>query len=289
MRWKRSRVPLGIAVLVTVIAPVMWGSSSSTEHLDAGAIIRKSVTANLADWQAQPKYSYREWYVRTKLKADEKPKVEENKTFEAMMIEGTPYERLVKLNNEPLSVQEEQQEQRKLNKEVQARQKESSKERHSRISKYQEERSEEHLLMQQMVDAFLFKLLGEEEVDGVSCYVLDASPKPNYHAPVEKARVLTGMQGKLWIAKNGFHWAKIQAHVTRAVPFGLFIAQVKPGTAFELRQAPVGGVWLPKYFSQSVNATVLGFYGMRSKEEEHYSDYHLNVLNADARHASTRR
>jgi hypothetical protein len=200
-----------------------------------------------------------------------------------MMIEGSPYERLVKVNNEPLSVQEEQQEQRKLNKEVQARQKESSKERHSRISKYQEERAEEHLLMQQMVDAFVFKLVGEENVEGVPCYVLEATPKPSYHPPVEKARVLTGMQGKLWIAKNGFHWVKIEAHVIRSVPFGLFIAQVKPGTAFELRQAPVGSVWLPKYFSQSVNATVLGFYGMRSKEEEHYSDYHLNVLHAAAR------
>ncbi|MBV9081700.1 MAG: hypothetical protein JOZ62_03425 [Acidobacteriaceae bacterium] len=43
---------------------------------------------------------------------------------------------------------------------------------------------------------------------------------------------------------------------------------------------PVGNVWLPKRFTQSVNATVLGLYTMRTAEEEVYSNYQLSQLDA---------
>jgi len=131
-----------------------------------------------------------------------------------------------------------------------------------------------------MVSAFEFRYAGEQQVQGADCYVLDAVPNPDYRPPVERARVLTGMKGRLWIDKAHFHWAKVEAEVTKPVEFALFIAKVKPGTRFELDQAPVGDVWLPKSFTESVNATVLGFYGMHSAEEEHYSDYQLNTLTA---------
>jgi hypothetical protein len=126
-----------------------------------------------------------------------------------------------------------------------------------------------------MVDAFTFKLNREEQVGGVDCYLLDAIPNPDYRPPVEKARVLLGMKGHLWVDKAEHHWVKVEAEVTKPVQFGFFIAQVKPGTRFELEQAPVGGVWLPKRFVENVNASIFGIYGMRSRQEEIYSDYRL--------------
>jgi hypothetical protein len=66
----------------------------------------------------------------------------------------------------------------------------------------------------------------------------------------------------------------VTAKVIKPVEFGYFIAKVRPGTQFELNQDPIeGNVWLPVHFSQAVNARVLGFYGIRTREEEHYSDY----------------
>jgi hypothetical protein len=126
-----------------------------------------------------------------------------------------------------------------------------------------------------MVDAFTFKLNREEQIQGVDCYLLDANPNPDYTPPVEKARVLLGMKGHLWIDKAEYHWVKVEAEVINPVQFGFFIAQVKPGTRFELEQSPVGGVWLPKRFTESVNASLFGIYGMRSRQEEVYSDYRL--------------
>ena len=188
--------------------------------------------------------------------------------------------RLIAINNEPLSPAQQQQELTRWKRETAHRQNESSDARDARVSKYQNERAEEHVLMQQMVDAFHFHLVGDQEIEGFPCYVLDAVPNPDYQPPVMRAKVLTGMKGRLWIEKAHYHWAKVEAEVISPVEFGLFVARVKPGTRFELDQAPVGDVWLPKCFTESVKATVLGFYGMRSRDEEHYSNYHLATLTA---------
>jgi len=198
------------------------------------------------------------------------------------MIEGSPYERLIAIDNEPLSRERQQQEAIKLEHEISRRQAESAGDRRARVSKYRSQRAEEHLLMQQMVDAFNFRFLREEAVEGVPCYRFAAIPNPNYVPPVEKARVLTGMRGEIWISKQTYHWVRVRAEVTQPVEFGFFIAKVKPGTSFELDQQPVGDFWLPKHFTQNVNASIFGLYGYRAKDETQFSDYHENALHAAA-------
>ena len=273
--------PLFVSLAALIFTSAAFGAHDVSGP-SVSSIIQNSVIANTADWKQQPKYSHRENEIKKKIDANGQVKVEQIKTYEVMMIEGSPYYRVVAINNEPLSHAQEQQEQAKLNREILQRQNESKKDRQARIAKYQNERSEEHLLLQQMVSAFRFKLAGEEERNGVACYVLDALPNPDYQPPSEKTKVLTGMQGRLWIDKAHYHWVRVQAQVITPVPFGLFIAKVKPGTKFELDQAPVGDVWLPKRFVENVNASVLGLYGMRSMEQDEYSDYHQTMLKADS-------
>lgn len=270
---KHGAVLLVLAVFI--IAPLSQPASRDEGALDVSSIVRKSVAVNTADWKAQPRYSHLERDTKTKVDSDGKAKVSHSKAFQVTMIEGSPYYRLIELEHEPLSQAQAQQEQDKLSREIQRRRSETPDQRRARISKYQSDRSEEHLLMQQMIDAFTFKLNREEQVDGVDCYLLDANPNPDYTPPVEKARVLLGMKGHLWIDKAEYHWVKVEAEVINPVQFGFFIAQVKPGTKFELAQAPVGGVWLPKRFAETVNASLFGIYGMRSSQEEVYSDYRL--------------
>jgi len=248
----------------------------------AATIIQKSVAVNNADWKAQPRYAYRDLDIKSKIDSDGRTKVQQSRTHEVMLIEGSPYLRLVAVNNEPLSPSQELQETIKMNREIARRQGESRSEQQARVAKYRNERADEHLLMQQMVDAFHFRFVRDEEVDGVDCYLLEATPDPDYRPPVEKARVLTGMRGHLWIDKQNYHWVKVQAEVIQPVEFGFFVARVKPGTKFELDQQPVGNIWLPKRFIQTVNASIFGLYGLRTKEEELFSDYHENTLRAQA-------
>jgi hypothetical protein len=236
----------------------------------ARVIIHRSVQANNADWKAQTGYSFR----RSDIAGAER------QTFEVTMLDGSPYERLLALNDKPIAPDRQRQEQAKLERETHVRQNQTPRQRRARIAKYEDDRADENFLMRQMVSAFTFHLAGQEEIAGVECYVLKATPNLAYHPPVEKARALTGMQGRMWIDKVHYHWVKIQAQVTRPVAFGLLLARVKPGTRFELEQTQVGDVWLPRKFIQSVNASVLGFYSIQSQDETYWSDYRQDALNA---------
>jgi hypothetical protein len=248
--------------------------SSAVSRPDAAAIVKNSVNVNDADWKAQPEYSHDERDVNVKIGQDGNVTGKQEKTYRVMMIDGSPYSKLIAVNGEPLSAAQKSQEAAKLKAEIARRGQQSKSARAARIQKYQRERAEEHLLMNEMAKAFTFKLFGEEAVGGHTCYVLDATPNPNYRPSVEKARVLTGMNGRLWIEKGSYHWAKVRAEVFKPVEFGFFVAKVRPGTEFELVQAPIAdGAWLPARFSQSINARVLGFYSIRNRTDEYYSAY----------------
>jgi hypothetical protein len=267
----RLAILAGTAFSILVLTSLCF---ADTKIPDPSEIIKKSVAVNDSDWKQQPNYTHQERDVNAKVGSNGNITSKEEKTYRVHMIEGSPYNELIAVNGEPLDAEQRKQEEAKLKAEITKRANESKSARASRIDNYKKERGEEHLLLHQMVEAFNFKLSGEEKIDGHECYVLDATPNPDYQPPVTKARVLTGMKGRLWIAKDTYHWVRVHAKVVKPVEFGLFIAKVRPGTEFELDQSPVdGSVWLPSHFSQSVDARVLGFYGIRTREDEYYSDY----------------
>jgi hypothetical protein len=189
-------------VLSGAIVLARLSAAAQTEHAPSAAqVIQRAVSMNTADWNAQSRYSYREVDTRSKIDGSGQVRVVQSKAYEVTMLEGSPYNRLIAVDNEAISPAQQQQERSKLHREIKRRQDESASERQGRISKYQGERSEEHLLMQQLVAAFTFRLSGSLQIDGTDCYVLDAVPNPDYEPPVARAKVLTGMQGRLWIDK----------------------------------------------------------------------------------------
>ena len=82
------------------------------------------------------------------------------------------------------------------------------------------------------------------------------------------------MRGNLWVDQATYLWVKVEAHVVAPVSMYGFLAQVKPGTKFELEQSPVSSdLWLPKRFVEMVRATVLGLHDLNSRDEDDFSDY----------------
>ncbi len=236
---------------------------------DTEEIIRKSVEAIQSDWAQTPKYSYLERDVESKRHSPAMAK-----TYRVLMIDGSPYNFVTAINDEPLSPEEKAAEQSKLQREIERRQKESERERERRIAKYRKESEHNHQMLQEMVGAFEFHLTGEAQVDGHACWVLDANPKPGYESSDHEGRVLKGMKGQLWIDKATNQWVKVHAEVVKPVSFYGFLAKVAPGTEFDLEQAPVAnGVWLPKTFHVTVRASALGFFSENSSETDTYRDY----------------
>lgn len=204
-------------------------------------------------------------------KHDSQPSV---KIYQVLMIDGSPYNRLIAVQDQPLSSAEQAQEVRKLEYEMQIRQEESDRARKKRIEKYLKERQQNSALLKGMLNAFNFRLVGQETVDGHDCWVLDAAPKPGYEPESRETKVLKGMRGRLWIDKVSGQWAKVQAEVVRTVSLYGFFAKVRPGTRFLLEQEPVAPhLWLPKHFSTRVSASAFGFLNEDSIDDETYSRY----------------
>lgn len=236
--------------------------------LSVAQIVQKSVEANDADWKAAPGYAFDETDLVTSHGRTAR------KQYEVLMIDGSTYNRLIKVNGEPLGPAQAKAEQKKLQQEIARRQHESPDARRKRVAEYQQERRQDHALMSEMVKAFDFQLAGTETMNGHPCYVLEATPKAGYRPPNRDTRALTGMRGKMWIDTREFQWVKVHAEVFRAVAFGLFIAHVEAGTEFTLEDKPVReGLWLPSHFKTNVKANVLGVWLRNSADDETYTNY----------------
>jgi len=233
---------------------------------DAATIIQRSVEANARDWKAAPDYDNYE--------RDLQPGGG-TKTYHVMMILGSPYEQLVAINDKPLPPEQEMQEKQKLEAAIRQRRNESPQQRAQRIAKYEKNRKRDHLLMEQLTKAFNFTVTGEKNLNGFDVYVLKATPRPGYQPPNMETEVLKGMQGTLWIDTKTFQWVKVEAQVIHPVSIEGFLAEVEPGTRFELEKMPVeDDIWLAKHFSMRAQAKVLFLFGRKSRADETYYGYH---------------
>jgi hypothetical protein len=197
------------------------------------------------------------------------------KTYEELMILGSRYERLVAINGKPLSGAENAQEKQKLQAEISKRKQESPQQRQERISSYEEARRRDSQMMDQLTKAFNFTLVGEQRLGPNDVYVLKATPRADYKPPNMDMQALKGMQGRLWIDKNTYQWVKVQAQVVHPVSIEGFLAEVEPGTRFELDKGPVAnGIWLPTHYAMKARAKILFFIPHKTQADETYYDYH---------------
>src|SRR6202035_606901 len=96
----RPLLVLGIAVGCT---------SAAGAQPDATEIIRRSVQTIEADWKQAPEYSFVERDVEGKHHAT--PTI---KTYQVLMIDGSQYNRLIAMNDRPISSSEQAEEEKKL-------------------------------------------------------------------------------------------------------------------------------------------------------------------------------
>lgn len=232
---------------------------------DVATIVQNSVQANNRDWKEAPNYDYEE----------RDRDGQGTKTYEVTDVFGTPYERLIAINGKELSAAQKAEQQKKYDQMLAQRKAESTAQRAKRIAKYRADRRRDHEMLEQLTKAFDFKLEGEQELAGHKAYVLNATPRSGYQPTSRDTQVLPAMEGKLWIDKASYQWVKVEAHVIRPVRIEGFLAQVEPGTKFELEKSPAeGDIWLPVHYAMTASAKVLYLLHHHSQEDETYFNYH---------------
>ena len=106
------------------------------------------------------------------------------------------------MNDKPLDEKEEKKEEEKLNKFLAKYRDESESDREKRLAKEKKEREEGRLFLKDVVNAYDFRLLGEETVEGVDTWVIEATPRPDFHPTQPHADMLKKIKGKALDRKN---------------------------------------------------------------------------------------
>jgi hypothetical protein len=258
----------------SLIAAMLLSVAAASAQTDPRAIMDRSVPTIEADWKAAPDYEC--------LERDQEAGGG-SQTFQDLMIMGSPYERLVAVNEKPLSAPDQQQQEQKLQAAIARRRNETKRERAQRIARYRRSRERDHLFLQQLIKAFNFSLVGQQEMKGYRVYVLKALPRPDYQPINREAEVLKGMQGTLWIDTKTYQWVRVEAKVMRPVWIEGFVAKVEPGTEFEVDKMPVdGNTWLPSHYVMKARAKILFLFNHNSGDDDTYYDYHKIDPNQDS-------
>ena len=234
--------------------------------LDARQIVSQSLVAAELSWQARNEYIYMERDEDRRLDSAGQVQSQNVDVTKMTLVNGIRFEELMEHNGQLPSADD----QKKRDVEIEKLKHETTAERAERLRKDQDNRSFLHVLL----EAFDFRLVGEETVDGRPAYVLEATPHPGYHASGKYGKLLSRVQGKLWVDKQDFGWVKVDGEVTQSFSMGLFVARVQRGSHILLEQICLGdAVWVPKRLEVRASAKILFLKSLELEKILTYSDY----------------
>jgi hypothetical protein len=181
----------------------------------------------------------------------------ESRTWEILEIYGEPVARVTAKDDKTLSADEAKKEDDKIQKIIDKRQNESEDDRRKRLEKEEKGREEDRKFVREIADAFNFRLLGSEALDGRDAWVLEGEPRPGYQPKSRDARMLSKFKGRIWIDKAEAQWVKLDITAIDTISIGFVLARIHKGTHILFEQTRVNDeVWLPKQVEIHLNARV---------------------------------
>jgi len=222
----------------------------------------------------QRDYTYIEREVQNNLDGKGQVKSKEIKTYEVLEIDGEQVQRLIAKDDKPLEGKEAAKEEEKIQKIIDKRKNESDDDRRKREQKAEKEREDGRKFVREVADAYNFKLVGTELVDGREAWVIDGDPRPGYEHHMKEAKFLPKFRGRVWIDKADLQLSKLNVEAIDTVSIGLFLARIHKGTRFLLEQTRVNEeVWLPQHVTFKVDARVALLKGFNVDGDQTYRDY----------------
>jgi hypothetical protein len=123
----------------------------------------------------------------------------------------------------------------------------STRTREMRMAEFLRRRERFQRSVQEIPDAFDFRLVGEEMVRSRPVYVIEAVPHPGYQPVDRYSKLFTQVKARLWIDKADFRWARIEAELLDTMSFGWILLRIHSGSRVALTQMrQADGAWLPE-------------------------------------------
>ena len=256
-------------------------SAAAAQTHSAAEIIRLAFERDEKNDLIARQYTFQQRIEKRNLDRQGEIKSSKSLTHDVTLLDGSAYERLIAKNDRPLSPNEEQKEQRKLDKSIRKMQNETSKQRARRLAERDKAKKEQRKWIAEIQDAFNFRLRGEETVAGIETYVVDADPKPGYKPEFDKAKFLTKMKGTFWIGKTDYSWVRIEAETLDTISFGWFLFRLGKGSAMRFTQTKVNDeVWMQDSFRVRLSGRLVMLKGIYLEISGAYSGF--RKFSADA-------
>ena len=265
-----------LAIILAVSAALFAQSNGSSpgkpqNHgsvVDARQIMVRSLAATQRSWEARDRYVYKERDEDRRLDPDGRVRSQDVDDSIIILVGEAPFEQLVKRNGRPPSAEEK----RKQDEKLASLQRETPQQRAARLREQRENRS----FIREVPEGFDFQLIGEEVINGRPAYVLRATPRAGYRANGKYGKLMSKVQGKLWVDKQDFGWVKIEGEVTQPFSLGLFLARVLRGSHITMEQSSFDdGIWLPKRIELRASTKILFVKSYDINRILTYSDYQL--------------
>lgn len=220
-------------------------------------IIRKSADNDIANDKKLRNYTYVERQEEKHLNGKGEVKSTEVKTYDVMEIYGEQVQKLVSKDDKPLSEKDAQKEDEKVQKIIDKRKDESDSDREKRLKKEEKEREDERKFVSEVADAYNFRFVGMETIEGRENYVIDADPRPGYEPKMKEAKILPKFRFRAWIDKDEIQWKKLDAECIDTVTFGLLLFRLHKGSHAMFEQTRINDeVWLQQHLTARVDGRI---------------------------------
>jgi len=250
------------------------GADGKLSQEQMRALFRVVADKDRENHKRQRDYTGIERDVQNTLDARGQTKSTEVRTYEILEIEGEPVQRLIEKDDKPLDAKDAAKEEEKIQKIIDKRKNESDADRRKREEKEVKEREDDRKFVQEVADAYVFKLVGSEAVGGREAWVIDGEPRPGYEPQMKEAKFLSKFNGRVWIDKGDLQLAKMDIEAIDTVSVGWVLARIHKGTRVMLEQTRVNNeVWLPRHVTFKLDARIALFKGYKIDGEQEYRDY----------------
>jgi len=237
-------------------------------------LLRIAEDKDLENDKRQRDYTYIEREEQHRLDAQGNAVKGEVRTSEVLEIYGEPVEKLIAKNDKPLSPGDAKKEDDKIQKIIDKRKSESDDARRKRLAKEEKDREEDRKFVLEIADAFDFRLVGSEAIDGHDAWVLEAEPHRGYQPKHRDAKILSKFHGRVWIDKSEAQWVKLDITALDNITVGLFLVRINKGAHVVVDLTEVNQeVWLPKHVAIRLDARLALLKTYRENIEQTFRDY----------------
>lgn len=237
-------------------------------------LLRRVAEKDLENEKRLRDYTYIQREEEHKLDSHGQVKKIESRTSEVLVVYGEQVERLIAKDDKPLSADEAKKEEERIQKITDKRKNESDSDRRKRLEKEEKARQDGRKFVLEVADAYNFRLVGNELLDGRKAWVLDADPRSGYQPKSREAKVLPKLRGRIWIDKAEMQWVKFDVTTTDTISFGLFLARIHKGMRIVVEATRVNEeVWLPKHLAVHIDVRLALLKNYKEDVEQTYRDY----------------